>query len=306
MRLGSGRFQYELVEGWGKPPMGKAYGYTHGVIADSRDRVYIHNTSKDAVMIFDPEGNFQTSWGKEFEGTAHGMFYNKEGQGEFLYFSDPTRHLIAKYSIDGKNKVWERGLPEGKGMYENAEQYKPTDLAVAPNGDFYVGDGYGLSWIHHYDKDAKYLGSFGGPAGSEPGKVNSPHGIWVDTRRGAPELYVADRANNRVQVFTMDGKHKRFLTDEMRLPCCFFQHKDYQVVPHLRARVTILDQDDKTAAILGDNPALPDTKGWPEVQDKLETGKFSSPHAACVDSKEDMYVVEWISTGRVTKLKRVK
>ena len=119
----------------------------------------------------------------------------------------------------------------------------------------------------------------------------------MDTRRSEPELYVADRGNNRIQVMTLDGKHKRFLKDEMKQPCCFYQFKDYLVIPDLQARVTIYDKNDKPAAILGDDPEAPKTAGWPNIQDKIKPGYFSSPHAACVDSHEDIYVVEWILDG---------
>jgi len=303
MKIGTGNHTYEWIDGWGKLPKGIQYGYTHGVVVDQKDNVYIHNQSKDAVIVFDKEGNFIRSWGESFKDGAHGMFYNKEGGREFLYFSDYVRHLVCKTTIDGE-MIWCQGAHKRPDKYASEEEYKTTDLAVAPNGDIYVGDGYGQSWIHQYDKDAKYLQSFGGPAGSDPGKVSGPHGVWVDTRRGEPELYVADRSNNRVQVFTLDGKHKRFLTNDMKAPCCFYQFKDMMLIPHLQARVTIWDKDDKTVAILGDNPEAPTTQGWPNIQDKLQPGKFNSPHAACFDSKGDIYVVEWISTGRVTKLKK--
>jgi hypothetical protein len=91
----------------------------------------------------------------------------------------------------------------------------------------------------------------------------------------------------------------------MKQPCCFFQWRDEMYIPDLQARLTILDKNDKVAAVIGDNPEAPGTKGWPNIQDKLQAGKFSSPHACCVDSRGDVYVAEWISTGRVTKLKRV-
>jgi hypothetical protein len=70
--------------------------------------------------------------------------------------------------------------------------------------------------------------------------------------------------------------------------------------------VTIFDRNDKLIIHLGDNPEAPKTPGWPNVQDKLQQGKFNSPHSCCVDSRGDLYVAEWITTGRVTKLKRVK
>jgi hypothetical protein len=304
-KLGTGNFQYEWVDNWAKLPKGMELGYTHGVVVDAKDNVYIHNQSKDAVIVFDRDGNFIKSWGPEYAGGAHGEFLSKEPDGrEYLFLADYAQHRVAKHTLDGK-VVFTVGMPDRKDIYASVDDFKPTDVCTAPNGDFYVFDGYGKPWIHQYSKDAKYIRSIGGE-GSEPGKLSCPHGGWVDTRRSEPELYVADRGNNRIQVMTLDGKHKRFLKEEMKQPCCFYQFKDYMVIPDLQARVTIYDKNDKPAAILGDDPEAPKTDGWPNIQAKLKKGKFSSPHAACVDSHEDIYVVEWISTGRITKLKRVK
>jgi sugar lactone lactonase YvrE len=303
MKIGSGSHTYEWIE-FGKLPAGKKLGYTHGVVTDAKDNVYVHNQSEDAVCVFDPQGNFIKSWGKQFKDGAHGMFLSTEGGKEYLYFADYAAQKITKTTLDGA-EIFTIGQPPRADIYDDPQKFKPTDVCVAPNGDFYVFDGYGQPWVHRYSADAKYKDSFGGD-GTEPGKLKCPHGGWVDTRKAEPELYVADRGNNRIQVFTLDGKHKRFITDEMKQPCCFFQFKDEMVIPDLQARVTILDKNDKPVAVLGDDPQAPKTEGWPNIQDKLKPGKFSSPHACCVDSKGDIYVVEWISTGRVTKLVRQK
>lgn len=305
MRLGSGSHVYEWVEGWGKLPDGIKYGYTHGVVTDSKDRVYIHNRSKDAVIVFDREGKFLNSWGAEFAGGAHGMFLSNEGGTEYLYLADPDRHIVVKTTLDGKT-VYTLGVPELPNVYPTPDKYKPTDTAVAPNGDVYVCDGYGQSWVHQYDKNAKYIRSWGGK-GKEAGQLDCPHGIWIDTRKSTPRVYVADRSNNRLQIFSLDGKHLAFVSGDFRLPCCFFQFKDEQVIPDLHSRVTIIDKDDKLIAHLGDNEGGWKKPGWPNIaKEEIKVGLFSSPHAACVDSRGDIYVVEWISDGRVTKLAKVK
>lgn len=308
MRLGGGRHTYQWVEGWGMAdlPPGVSLGYTHGVVVDAQDRVYVHNRSRHAILVFDRDGNHLTSWGESFKDGAHGLLLSREDDGEeYLYLADPIRHLVCKTRLDG-TMLWWMGKPRRPDIYRREDDYKPTDVAVAPNGDFYVCDGYGQSWIHQYDRDCRYVRSFGGPAGPEPGRVDCPHGLWVDTRGGKePELYVADRTNHRIQVFALDGKHKRFITAEMKRPCCFYPAGEDMVVPDLDARVTILDRDDNPVVVLGDNPDAPATPGWPNIQDKLQPGRFNSPHAACVDSHGDIYVVEWIATGRVTKLRKV-
>ncbi len=304
MTLGSGAHRFEWIENWAKIPAGKSLGFTHGVVTDAQDNVYVHNQSADAVCIFDRDGNFLRSWGSDFKEGAHGMFLSREKGREYLYLADYARHLVVKTTLQGE-KITEIGMPDRPDIYQSVEEYKPTDVAVAPSGEFYVFEGYGKPYVHRYTADAKYIGSFGGE-GSEPGKLKCPHGGWVDTRGREPVLYVADRGNNRIQKFTLDGKHLGFVTAELKQPCCFFEFHGDMYIPDLQARVTIFDRNDKLIAHLGDNPEAPATKGWPNIQDKLQPGKFNSPHACCVDSHGDLYVVEWISTGRVTKLRRVK
>lgn len=303
MTLGGRSHVYEIVEGWGRLPEGVRFGYTHGVVVDSQDRVYVHNQSKDAVIIFDRDGNFLKSWGQEFAEGAHGMFLNREGDAEYLYLADYKRHIVVKTTLDG-DIIWTLSAPDLPTVYGKPELYKPTDVAVAPNGDFYVCDGYGQSWIHHYNASAQWIQSWGG-LGSEPGKLNCPHGIWVDTRRPTPVLLVADRGNFRIQIFSLDGKHLGFVTEELRYPCCFYQVGDELYIPDLHGRVTIFDNRNKLITHLGDYPEVWKRSDWPNiVHADRHLGKFVSPHAVCVDSHRDVYVVEWISDGRLTKLRR--
>ena len=82
--------------------------------------------------------------------------------------------------------------------------YAPTFVAVneehhAGNGDVWVADGYGQSYVHRYSKTGDYVGSINGEEGAG-GRFSTPHAIFIDWRKGAPELYMADRSNSRVQV----------------------------------------------------------------------------------------------------------
>lgn len=302
--VGSGHHVYEFVPDWGTLPNGVRWGYTHGVAIDSEQRILIHNRSKDAVAILDSQGKFVKSWGRDFELGAHGMLINKEGGQEFLYLADPERHLVAKTTLDGE-RLWVLRYPRECSAYQKEEQYKPTNVAVAPNGDIYVADGYGLSWIHQYNAKAEYIRSWGGK-GKEAGQLDCPHGIWIDTRGTQPIIVVADRTNQRLQNFSLDGKHLGFITDELRRPCHFDQKNGELLIPDLWGRLTIFDKDNKLIAHLGDNPEIWKARGWPNVPHEMRiTGKFVSPHAACWDAQGNIYVVEWIPDGRVTKLRRV-
>lgn len=302
MKIGSGTHQYEIAEGWAKLPEHVVLGYTHGVVTDSQDRVYIHNMSDHSVVVFDRAGNFLNSWGEEFAAGAHGMLLNKEGDEEFLYLTDVSRGMVVKTTLDGE-VLLRIGTPDLPEVYSDELKFVPTDVAVSANGDIYIADGYGQSWIHQYDAQGTLIRSWGGK-GSEPGEMKCCHGISVDTRGAEPVLYVADRANNRIQIFTMDGIHIKFITEEMNSPCSFFQYQDELYLPDLLSRVTILDKNDKLIVHLGTSDAYK-KEGWPNIPiSEREVDKFNSPHGICVDSHGDVYVVEWVSDGRITKLVR--
>lgn len=306
MILGAGEHQYECIHDWGDLPARIRYGNTHGVCEDSQGRIYIKHTvhatsdSDDAIVVFDADGKFVTSWGAEFKGGAHGLHIHREGGEEFLYLCDQARHLVVKTTLDGQD-VWRRGVPEESGLYNNEGEYRPTNVAVLPNGDFYVGDGYGKSWIHHYNAKAEYLRSFGGP-GNQLGQLSCPHGLMIDGRSGTPELIVADRANHRIHRFDLEGRVLGLVTDELRLPCHFHTRGTDLVIPDLQARVSIFDKDNTLITHLGDGT---DYALRAEPREKFVPGRFIAPHSAIFDHAGNIFVVEWVEVGRVTKLRRV-
>jgi DNA-binding beta-propeller fold protein YncE len=303
MRLGDGSHVYEIVEGWAKLPKSASFGITRGVVVDPQDCVYVLNQSKDTVIVFDRDGNFIKSWGEEFAEGADGFSLSREASTAYLYIPDHRRHMVAKASLDG-DIVWTLGVPNLPDVYKNKDLYKPTGVAVAPNGDLYVCDGRGQNWIHHYNAGGELIRSWGG-SGSEPGMLNNPTGVWLDTRRPLSVLLVADRGNLRIQVFTLTGKHVGFITEGMRCPSSFYQSGDELYVADLHGRVTILDKLNKLITHLGDNPNIWERPGWPNLPaGERPLDKFISPCAVCVDSHRDLYVVEWISDGRLTKLRR--
>lgn len=315
--LGSGAHTYECIHDWGELPAGLKYGNTHGVVEDSRGFLYVHHTvhstseSADSMVVFDPKGKFVKSWGKDFKGGAHGLQLVKEGRTEYLYLCDTKRNIVVKADLDGR-EVWTLEYPKEAKEYEpgadgKAKAYKPTNLCVTPNGDVYVGDGYGSSYINVYDKNGKYKFTFGGK-GKDAGQLDCPHGIMCDLRSGVDKatILIADRGNKRLQRFTLDGKHIEFVPGTT-LPCHFSVFKNGDVViPDLGAKVTLLDKNNQVIAHLGDDSAA-NTWGQlrKEPRDKFTPGKFVCPHGACFDHKGNIFVAEWVEVGRVTKLRKV-
>jgi hypothetical protein len=323
--LGSGAFKYEAYHDWGELPPSIKWGNTHGVVEDSRGNIYVHHTvhatsdSADTVVVFDGKGKFVRSWGKEFRGVAHGLQLRKEGRDEFLYLTvnaanpkatpqPDMQAVVVKTTLRGEI-VWKIQGPPPVDAYKPAAngtpaRYNPTNVAIAPNGDIYVADGYGSFFVNQYNSKAEYIRTFGG-RGAEAGQLAEPHGIWVDTRAASPVVVVADRRNNRLQRFTLDGKHVDFVPG-FRLPCHFDERQGHVVIPDLHGRVTLMDRQNTIVEHLGDS----NSPEWNnplrrEPRDKFIPGQFICPHGACFDHDGNIFVVEWVEVGRVTKLKRV-
>jgi hypothetical protein len=305
--IGTGEYTYEVHHDWGELPARIKYGNTHGVCQDSQGHIYIHHTvhktsdSPDSMVVFDEKGKFVRSWGAEYRDGAHGLHIRKEGSTEYLYLCDINRKVVVKTTLKGE-PVLTLGYPEEAAPYRAKIPYIPTNVAVAPNGDIYVADGYGSSYINQYDGTGRYIRTFGG-FGTEAGQLNQPHGIWMDTRGPEPVLAVADRRNYRIQTFTLDGKHIAFIPG-LRYPCHFHTRGPLMLVPELEARVCILDGKNAIVAHFGQGP-----DNFREVRlldrNAFIPGQFVAPHSACFDHDGNIFVVEWVEVGRVTKLKRV-
>jgi len=312
--VGSGEHTYEVYHDWGELPPSIRYGNTHGVCEDAQGQLYVHHTvhatseRHDTMVLFDQKGRFVRSWGREFEGGAHGLHIRREGGQEFLYLCDTKRAVVVKATTKGE-VVWTLGYPDESPQYTRdgegkpATKYSPTNVAIAPTGDVYVADGYGSSYISQYDRNGKYIRTFGGK-GKEAGQLDCPHGLIVDERGREPVLLVADRTNRRLQAFSLDGKHLSFY-EGTNAPCHFHTRRDLMVVPDLFARVTLIDRTNTPILHLGDNGI----DSWKPLREGpregFPVGKFVCPHSAIFDGSGNIFVVEWVEVGRVTKLRHV-
>jgi hypothetical protein len=331
VRIGSGPYTYEAVDGWGKLPAGMKYGFGCGVVVDSKDRVYVTSRSTNpCVAIFDRDGALLETWGNDFadkvgysvdqvKDTAHCVYWSKEGNDEFLYFTENVStnkegpklgKRVYKTDLHGKI-LYVIGNIEKEGS--TSQKFKwdsPTDVAVAPNGDIYVVDGYGSQRVSRFDKNFTHIKTIGdrtekGATGPDAahGTFNTCHGIWVNTVKSEPEIWIADRHNDRVEIYSLELDYKRTLKGDVRTPCCFYEHQGKFYIPELASRVTILDADGKLLVHLGDGGGADGKNGKPD--NKTDPSLFAAPHAMCVDSRGDFYVVEWVDFGRPRKFKHV-
>ena len=334
MRVGSGENSYEWIDDWAAIPESESsrMGWAHpGIVVTESGNVITCHPGDPNVMTFDRDGNLLGSWQGDFA-DAHGITLVNEGGTEYLWIADngskrSHRHdygyppgadsdfgQVLKTTLDGEVVMRLETPPHS--VYESM-RYSPTTVAVneerhGGNGDIWVGDGYGASYVHRFTRSGDYVGSINGEEGA--GRYNCPHGIYIDRRRSEPELYVADRANARVQVYDLGGGFKRaFGTDFLTTPSGFVTHGDLMVIAELRARLAITDLDDNLITYLGDNEQVCDVEGWPNNTGEqgqivptslLETGKFNSPHGLAVDPDGNLYVAEWLIGGRVIKLNR--
>lgn len=322
--IGEGDYRFEVLHDWPQLPERFRWQTTHDVAIDRDGFLYVIHEGRaelkdhPSIFVFDPDGRHVRSFGAQFQGGGHGLEVREEDGQQFLYVC-AYQHLktFAKLDLKGET-VWQKHAPMESGIYAEGEdtrpqnvwgrdRFLPTNFAFLPDGDFLLADGYGSYYIHRFDKNGAWKSCFGGP-GEGKGKFDLPHGIWIDRRAGRePILAVCDRVHHTVQHLTLDGKHIQTLGG-FGLPANADTWKDLMVVPELYARVTILDGKDKVVARLGDDSERIRADGKFEIRSQpasWQAGRFVHPHDACFDHEGNIFVAEWVGTGRITKLKRL-
>jgi len=323
MVIGQGIHKFEVQHNWAQLPSKYTWQTTHNVAVDAEGLLYVIHEGRanlkdhPSIFVFDQKGKFIRAFGNQFQGGGHGIEVRTEGKEQFLYVcAYQNVKAFAKLTLKGK-KVWEEYAPMESGVYRKDEDkvrvkrwgrdaFMPTNFAFLKDGGFLLADGYGSFWIHRYDKDANWVSKFGGP-GKGNGKFATPHGIWIDSRPGRKErVVVCDRANNTLQYLSLEGQHLTTLRG-YGWPANVDSYKNLLLVPELHARVTLLNEKNEVVARLGD-----DVEGVMKKKQvdrrKPKTwvnGKFVHPHDACFDNEGNIFVAEWVATGRITRLKRV-
>ncbi len=214
--VGSGKYTYEYVQDWAKLPPDMHFGTCSAVATDSQDRVYVFNRKDPPVLVFDRDGNYLDCWGIKNFGEPHG-FNIKD---DVVYVTDRTDSVVLTYTLDGRplQIIGKRGAHSDTGCEVPGELVPrsagpfnyPTELVQAPSGDLYVTDGYRNARVHRFSADGRLIASWGEPGKTEPGHFHLPHSLLI-TDDGT--IYVCDRENSRIQVFSADGTFLDMWTD---------------------------------------------------------------------------------------------
>ncbi|MBI4427686.1 MAG: hypothetical protein HY562_01045 [Ignavibacteriales bacterium] len=312
MLIGKGKHTYEWIDNWAviaATPTGRENGRTHGVVVSDSGKIFVFHQANPAVLVFNEDGRLLNAWGDRFLG-AHGMTLVREDGDEYLWLTDQDSPEVVKMTLDG---VTVMTLAKPNHPTYQSGKYSPTWVAVnegrhGGNGDIWVADGYGMNYVHRYNYRGNYLSSMNGDEGA--GAFQCPHAVFFDTREGESEseLYVADRGNKRFQVFSADGKFNRSFGEHfLSCPCACQTNGEELYIPELTAKLVVLDSRDRHVCTLGDNEASCRIEGWPNhPRSLIKEGKFNSPHSLAVDRSGNIYVVEWIIGGRITKLQKVE
>jgi len=281
-------------------------GPTHGGIAvDRAGNVYMSTDTPRGIVVFAPDGKFMRAFGPT---QIHGLQLVAERDGEYLYAARPNFHEVTKIKTDG-TVAWTLGFPEAAGLYANANEYRPTNVVATPDGSIFAADGYGKNYIHKYDKDRKYVKSFGGQGAApvaEDGKFNRCHGLAVDTRGAKPLLFVCNRESGRVEHWDTDGNFVKVLQRDLRMPAGADVRGDYAVIAELRGRVTVLGKDNSIVAQIGDQPDNAKRANFGLDPAMWVDAIVNSPHAAAFDQDDNVIVAEWSKFGRVLKFLKGK
>jgi hypothetical protein len=187
---------------WAQMPAGMAWGgVTTWVAADGKGTVIVLVRKAPYFRVFTTDGKFVKAWGDEgLFNEAHSVQFDRDG---FIWATDPNDHVVHKFNVDGK-LIMTLGKKGVAGDNTSRDTFnRPNAVAIAPNGDVFVSDGYVNSRVVEFTKDGKFIKIIGGTKGNGPGQLQLPHGVAIDSKG---RLFVSDSDNKRISVFDKDGK----------------------------------------------------------------------------------------------------
>lgn len=315
--IGHGAHRYRVDQLWSQAdPATTPVNNCHEMVQVRDGRLFLLTDQvKNNVIIYSKAGAVLGSWTLNLLG-AHGLTLTVENGREILWIAD-TRGRVVKASLEGE-LLMELPTAEKCGAYKIGEKYAPTEVAVGPNGQLYVADGYGSQFILRFDATGKYLGKFGGKSELAPGKFLQAHGLVFDSREEKPLLLCTERMRNEFQWFTPEGEFVK----SVYLPGAFMSRPVikgdllisgvcFGMVPNdfrpkmKRGFVTILDRQNRVVSNPGGHAPRYNDQGELLIM-MQDQPVFLHGHDVCVDDEHNLYVCQW-NAGKVypTKLHRV-
>jgi DNA-binding beta-propeller fold protein YncE len=261
---------HKVVEDWAKLPDGWNFGETSGVAVDKDDNVWVYNRGAHPVVQFDSSGKMLRSWPEVPIKSSHGIRVDEDGN---IWTVDVKGHQI--FMVLGR----------GVGKNDSKDAFnEPTGVAFAKNGDVYISDGYVNSRVVRYGKDGVYRSQWG-RKGIGDGEFDLVHDVAIDS---GGRVYVADRTNQRVQIFDETGK---FLTkwSDVGAPwglSYVAKENAIYMCDGLNNRIVRLNLDGQITGVLSSFGKT--------------AGKLDFAHNIAVDSAGSIYVAE-IKNWRVQK-----
>ena len=317
--IGHSGFKYKVDKDWAKiSAASNPLLNCHEMVQDSKGRlIMLGDDVENNILIFDKGGKLLSYWGHGFPG-GHGLTISKEGGEDFLMITDcgwfqdkdgswqSEAGQVVKTTLDGR-LVFAIGHPRTIGIYKDDEPFKPTETAIAPNGDIYVADGYGSDYIIQYNSKGQYIRMFGGHNNTDADhNLHNAHGITVDLRdKNNPVLIATSREENCFKIFTMDGKFIkrvdlpgmyvcRAVMDEQNIYAgiCWSKDAAGKQIGGDSGFVTILDANNTVVSNPGGT--APVYKNGALQQTFAEaTPIFQHGHDVCVDNEKNLYICQW-------------
>ncbi|MGH7944563.1 MAG: hypothetical protein ACREH8_07860 [Opitutaceae bacterium] len=295
----------------------------HGDVAvSSNGDIYVSTLDpKVGVQVFSADGKFL----RNVPGAPndfHGFVIRKDREGEFIYGARVDQQSIIKMTLDGK-KVLEIPASTIPDQYKNIRQpntkkdakgeiaklpdegkryVRLTAMDVAPNGDLYVTDGYASDYVHRFDRNGKYITSFGGK--KAPYNFKTLHKIAIDTRFSPARIIGVDRANGRVVHLSLDGGMLGVIATDMLLPAAVAVQGDYAVIGELKGQITVLDKAGKVVARFGTNTNPEQAGKNAPAPATWRPGMVTAPHGVAFTERGDVLVSEYSLHGRVHRFVR--
>lgn len=291
------------------PPNGMAtIGDSHGDIAISPAGdiyVSVQGGTHPGIQVYSAQGHYLRNV-PNAPSDLHGFVIAKALDGTANIFGPRLMgQTIVQLTLDGRTvlTIPATSIPDRYKRYSDAKlSVYLTGIAVAPNGDIYVVDGYGRDFIHRFDKTGRYLDTFGGHG--EPWKFSQCHKIAIDSRFMPARLLCTDRLHNRLVHMDLDGDVLGIFAQGLRLPSAVAVYGEELAVAEIEGRVSILDLQGKLITSIGTNESGEEinTNGVPP--ERWQSSLFYSPHGVAYDAAGNLLVTEWNQWGRVARWDR--